>query len=68
MCGRDDAAWLVWAAGEPEAVLSDVALSALVANGHLRNALDGQVGWSEDPAALTRLGERDVIGWQVFVR
>ena len=27
----------------------------------------GKLGWTEDPAALTRLGEREVMGWQVFV-
>jgi NADPH:quinone reductase len=42
-------------------------LSALVADGHLRNARTAQVGWSELPEALQRLSERHVIGKQVFV-
>jgi NADPH2:quinone reductase len=42
-------------------------LSALVADGHLRHALTGHVGWSELPKALQRLGDRSVIGKQVFV-
>jgi NADPH:quinone reductase len=42
-------------------------LSALVADGHLRNVLTGQVEWADVPGALQRLAERDVIGKQVLV-
>ena len=42
-------------------------LSGLVADGRLRNAVTGQIGWSDLPQALQRMAGRDVIGKQVLV-
>ena len=42
-------------------------LAALVAGGHLRNAVTAEVPFEELPAAVQRLADRAVIGKMVMV-
>jgi NADPH2:quinone reductase len=60
----------VFAGGQSDAELDEIhrALSSLIAEGRLRNAVTATPGFDELPAALQQLADRTVIGKLVMMR